>query len=74
MINFNIYVANIPKQESIVNVMKNNKTDGYVFIAPETIEWLLRILKLNWWKVMSFFFLKDLTRLKLCYIISPAKD
>jgi len=38
MINFNIYVANIPKQESIVNVMKNNKTDGYVFIAPETIE------------------------------------
>ena len=74
MINFNIYVANIPKQESIVDVMKGDKSDTYVFIAPETIEWLFWILKLNWWKVMSFFFLKDLTRLKLCYIISPAKD
>ncbi len=38
MINLNIYLTNIPKQESIVNVMKGNKTDGYVFIAPETIE------------------------------------
>ena len=38
MINFNIYIANIPKQESIVDIMKKNKTDSYVFIAPETIE------------------------------------
>ena len=38
MINFNIYLANIPKQESVVKFMKENKTDSYVFIAPETIE------------------------------------
>jgi len=38
MINFNIYMANIPKQESVVNVMKENKQDTYVFIAPEIIE------------------------------------
>ena len=38
MINFNIYVANIPKQESVIDFMKNNKTDSYVFIAPEIME------------------------------------
>ena len=38
MINFNIYVANIPKQESVVKYMKENKTDSYVFIAPEIVE------------------------------------
>ena len=37
MINFNIYIANIPKQESVVQFMKENKTDSYVFIAPEII-------------------------------------
>ena len=37
MINFNIYVTNIPKQESVVQFMKENKKDSYVFIAPETI-------------------------------------
>lgn len=38
MINFNIYMTNIPKQESIVNIMQDNKTDTYVFCAPETLE------------------------------------
>lgn len=38
MINFDIYLANIPKYESIVNVMEENKTDTYVFCAPETLE------------------------------------
>lgn len=38
MINFDIYMANIPKHESIVNVMQENKTDTYVFCAPETLE------------------------------------
>ena len=38
MINLNIYLANIPRQESVVKMMKENKTDSYVFIAPETIE------------------------------------
>jgi len=45
MINFNIYVANIPRQESVVNFMKENRTDSYVFIAPEIIEWIKRINK-----------------------------
>ena len=38
MLNFSIYMANIPKQESVVKFMKENKTDSYVFIAPETID------------------------------------
>ena len=38
MINFNIYLTNIPKQESVVDFMKDNKTDSYVFIAPEIVE------------------------------------
>ena len=38
MINFNIYLANIPKQESVVQFMKENKIDSYVFIAPEVVE------------------------------------
>lgn len=33
-----VYVANIPKQESIVKVIKDNSEDTYVFCAPETID------------------------------------
>ena len=44
MINFEIYLANIPKQESVVNIMQENKIDSYVFIAPEIVEWLFNIL------------------------------
>ena len=35
MINLNIYLANIPKHECVVEIMNNNKTDTYVFVAPE---------------------------------------
>ena len=38
MISFNVYMANIPKHESIVEIMQETKTDTYVFCAPETIE------------------------------------
>ena len=38
MININGTLINIPKQESIVNIMQENKTDTYVFCAPETLE------------------------------------
>ena len=38
MINFNICSVNIPKQESVVQIMKENKIDTYVFIAPEIVE------------------------------------
>jgi len=71
MINFNIYLTNIPKQESVVKFMNENKTDSYVFIAPETLEWTGRnIIHFS----LSFFFVKGLTKIKCCYIISPAKD
>lgn len=38
MINFNIYMANIPKHECAIDIMNKNKTDTYVFIAPELNE------------------------------------
>ena len=38
MINFEIYMTNIPKQESIIQVLEDKKTDTYVFCAPETLE------------------------------------
>lgn len=38
MIILNAFIANIPKQECVVDIMTNNITDTYVFIAPEIIE------------------------------------
>ncbi len=38
MINFNIYLANIPRQESVVDFIKQGSQDSYVFVAPEILE------------------------------------
>lgn len=40
MINFNnsVYVSTVPKYECVVETMKENSLDTYVFIAPEIIE------------------------------------
>lgn len=40
MININnsVYVSTVPKCEYVVETMKENSLDTYVFIAPEIIE------------------------------------
>ena len=41
MINFNntsIYVSKMPRQECVINTMRENSKDTYVFCAPETLE------------------------------------